>query len=136
MNREKITPSKVNEKIDLVSEISRENISDCMQCGKCTAGCPASHGMDILPHQVLRFLQLGEVDKLLSSETIWICASCFTCASRCPRDVDLAKIMEGLRLVLLRAKGNDKLKLIDVAQKVDGKIPQQAIVSIFRKYRK
>lgn len=136
MNREKITPSKVNEKIDLVSEISRENISDCMQCGKCTAGCPASHGMDILPHQVLRFLQLGEVDKLLSSETIWICASCFTCASRCPRGVDLAKIMEGLRLVLLRAKGNDKLKLIDVAQKVDGKIPQQAIVSIFRKYRK
>lgn len=136
MSRVKINPDIKKKELDKILEISGENIRDCMQCGKCSAGCPASDGMDILPHQVIRLLQLGQVDKVASSQTIWNCASCFTCASRCPRNVDLAKLMEAVRLTLIRVKGNSRLKADDVPGKLDDKIPQQAIVSGFRKYNK
>ncbi|MCG8515874.1 MAG: 4Fe-4S dicluster domain-containing protein [Halanaerobiales bacterium] len=136
MLREKITPDTTKKEIGQISEISDEKILDCLQCGKCTAGCPAIHGMDIMPHQVIRLLQLGQVDKLLASTTIWGCAACFTCLSRCPRKVDLSKIMEALRLIVLRTKGNQRLEIDKVPELLAKQIPQQAIVSGFRKYVK
>ncbi|MCG8542273.1 MAG: 4Fe-4S dicluster domain-containing protein [Clostridia bacterium] len=136
MSREKITPDITQKETVKISEISEENILDCLQCSKCTAGCPAIHGMDILPHQVIRLLQLGQVDKLLNSETIWSCASCFTCASRCPRDVDISKLMEALRLMVIRVKGSNKLKVEKIPKLLQKNMPQQGIVSGFRKYVK
>jgi heterodisulfide reductase subunit C len=80
-----------------VDELTGENLSACYQCGKCSAGCPAAHAMDLLPHQVLRLIQLGKKDKVLGSRTIWLCASCQTCTTRCPKEVDLARVMDALR---------------------------------------
>lgn len=137
MARIKIDHDKYEKDILQIKKISKEMINDCMQCGKCTAGCPAVTQMDILPHQIIRHLQLGQFDKVIQSKTIWNCASCFTCASRCPRGVDLAKLMEAIRLISLRQKGNDRLKVENIGQLMtDKKMPQQAVVSALRKYSK
>lgn len=74
-----------------------ENISHCYQCGKCSAGCPISFQMDYLPNQIIRMVQLGMEEEVLSSNTIWLCASCLTCSVRCPRELDIAEIMDYLK---------------------------------------
>jgi len=122
--------------LNQIAIMSGQRIQDCIQCGKCSAGCPASEGMDILPHQVVRLLQTSQLDKLTQSKTIWSCASCFTCAERCPRDVDIAKLIEAIRLTVIRRKGESGFKADDVFGKIDDKMPQQAVVSAFRKYNK
>lgn len=73
------------------------DISACYQCGKCTAGCPMAESMDYTTRQVVRLLQMGLVDEALRSNSIWFCLSCQTCSTRCPKDVDPAKMMEVLR---------------------------------------
>lgn len=73
-------------------------ISACYQCGKCSAGCPVAFAMDYMPRQVIRLLQLGQEEEVLRSHTIWLCASCEMCYSRCPRQVALPKLMETLRI--------------------------------------
>ena len=82
-----------------------ESVADCYQCGKCSAGCPLASEMDYPPSQVLRMLQLGldglEED-VLRSEAIWLCLTCETCISRCPKEVDLPKVMDYLRQEALR----------------------------------
>lgn len=72
-------------------------VSHCYQCGKCSAGCPIAYQMDYLPNQIIRMVQLGLEEQVLSSRTIWLCASCLTCTSRCPRKIDIAEIMDYLR---------------------------------------
>lgn len=74
-----------------------ENVMSCYQCGECTAGCPAAFSMDIKPNQVMRMAQLGMKDEIISSSAIWLCAGCETCATRCPRDVALSKVMDACR---------------------------------------
>jgi len=85
----------------LVAQESGENLLACYQCQKCSAGCPVAYAMDILPNQVIRMVQFGLREKVLSSHTIWICASCYTCSVRCPNDIDIAKIMDVLRHIAL-----------------------------------
>lgn len=137
MGRLKVIPDNDKKELAEILKISGEMINDCMQCGKCTAGCPATMGMDILPHQIIRDLQLGQVEKVLESKSIWICASCFACAARCPRNVDLSRLMEAARLLIIRKKGNSRLKPETVSEiMADKKMPQQAVVSAFRKYKK
>jgi len=80
-----------------VEELSAQKVTDCYQCGKCTAGCPTAFAMDHPPNQIIRGVQLGMRDKVLSSRSIWICSSCVTCTTRCPQEVDLAKVMDALR---------------------------------------
>jgi len=72
-------------------------LSDCYQCGKCSAGCPMAHAMDIMPRRVVRCLQLGYTEELLRSGTIWLCTSCHTCVDRCPNTVDLPALIEHAR---------------------------------------
>jgi heterodisulfide reductase subunit C2 len=74
-----------------------KKVSNCYQCGKCSAGCPLSFQMDYLPNQIIRMIQLGMEKQVLSSKTIWLCSSCLTCSSRCPREIDIAEIMDHLR---------------------------------------
>ena len=76
---------------------SGQNISNCYQCGNCTAGCPASPDYDMQPNQIMRGIQLGLKEKVLSSKSIWMCLSCSTCSLRCPNDIDVAGVMETLR---------------------------------------
>lgn len=72
-------------------------VSACFHCEKCTNGCPVSYAMDLAPNILVRNIQLGQRAKVLSSETIWVCASCITCSTRCPNDIDLAHVMDTLR---------------------------------------
>lgn len=92
--------------IDACQAIAAEagvNLKDCYQCGKCTAGCPLADGMDLMPREVIRFLQLGALDVVLNAKTPWICAQCVVCSSRCPQYVDICSTMRAVRLASKRA---------------------------------
>jgi len=115
-----------------VEEISGQDLLACNQCGKCSAGCPVVAMMDLLPSQVIRMAQLG-MEEVLESNTIWICASCLTCVTRCPKGVDLPRLMEALRQISLR-KGVTELDLNALPPELVREVPQLAIVGGFRKY--
>ncbi|MFC2004799.1 4Fe-4S dicluster domain-containing protein [Chloroflexota bacterium] len=82
---------------EMIEEISGQKISGCYQCQKCTNGCPITFAMDIMPHKLIHILQYGQVDDVLHSDTIWVCASCETCTTRCPNGLDIAHVMDALR---------------------------------------
>jgi heterodisulfide reductase subunit C len=84
-----------------VKEISNANLDRCYQCYTCTAGCPVAYAMDYYPHQIMRMVQLGVKDKVLTSSTIWLCAACETCATRCPNEIELVNVMDTLREMAL-----------------------------------
>lgn len=86
-----------------VEEESGQNISNCYQCGNCTAGCPAAFAYDMQANQIMRAVQLGLREKVLKSESIWMCLSCSTCSLRCPNDIDVAGVMETLRHMARRS---------------------------------
>lgn len=73
------------------------DLKDCYQCGKCSAGCPMVQGMDLMPREVLRLLQLGLLDEVLQAKTPWLCAQCEVCASRCPQEIQIAALMREVR---------------------------------------
>ena len=81
----------------MIEELSEQKISGCYQCGKCTNGCPITFAMDIAPHKLIHLLQFGQIDEVLRSDTIWVCASCETCTTRCPNGIDIAHVMDSLR---------------------------------------
>lgn len=85
-----------------VAAASGQDIEACYQCAKCTAGCPLARAMDMMPNQVIRAVQLGMKDLALGANAIWHCAGCETCASRCPRDIDLARVMKTLARMCLK----------------------------------
>ena len=129
-----ISPKREREEfLKKVEELSGQSIFSCNQCGRCSAGCPIVTAMDLLPNQVIRLIQLGHEKKVLSSRTIWLCASCLTCDSRCPRGIDISRIMESLRAQVLR-KGGDFLVIPKLSPDFLILAPQQAFVSGFRKY--
>jgi len=84
-------------------ETITEKPSLCFQCSKCSAGCPLAKEMDILPHQLIHMLSLGMEDEVLKSKTIWLCAGCFTCAVRCPNDINITSIMDKMRSKAFKA---------------------------------
>ena len=87
---------------DVWMEKSGLNIQDCYQCQKCSAGCPVAFAMDYKPNQVMQMVLLGMKERVLSCKTIWVCASCYTCSTRCPNDIDIAGVMDWLRQSALR----------------------------------
>ncbi len=87
---------------DLFLQQSGINIQDCYQCQKCSAGCPVVFAMDYKPNQIMQMVSLGLKERVLASKTIWVCASCYTCSTRCPNDIDIAKVMDWLRQQALR----------------------------------
>ncbi len=116
-----------------IEELSGQKLLKCYQCGKCSAGCPMVEAMDILPNQIIRLLQLGQINDVKDSKTIWICASCFTCEARCPKGVDLSKIMEAVRVLLLR-KGVDFIEVSKLSDEELAEAPQQLLVCSSRKF--
>ncbi|MFP4608575.1 MAG: 4Fe-4S dicluster domain-containing protein [Candidatus Natronoplasma sp.] len=115
---------------DKVEELSGQSLNSCIQCGTCAAGCPFVEDMEILPERVFKYITLGEFKKVLEHNTMWICAACYTCSVRCPRDIDIAKIMEAVRQIVLRAD-MDNVDL-DEVENIE-ELPQLAVVGCFRK---
>jgi heterodisulfide reductase subunit C len=94
-------PVAHNTLLSAVGEQSGVHVQDCYQCGKCTAGCPVSSFMDLMPRQVMRGIQLGQAETVLRSSAIWLCAGCETCSARCPMEIDVARVMDTLRHLAL-----------------------------------
>ena len=128
----------INEKetAQRVIEISGVNPRKCMKCGKCSATCPSYDEMEYHPHQFFDMIDKGQVEKLLDSESLYKCLTCFACIERCPRGVEPAKLIEAVRLVKIRQQGQNHLKADMIPDILDDDMPQQAIVSAFRKYSK
>ena len=120
----------------LIKEISGVDTKKCMKCGKCSASCPAYEEMDIRPHQFVSFVQNGNVKALLESTSIWKCLSCFACVERCPRDVKPAKLIEAVRLMVIRQRGENALTASEIPELLNEELPQQLLASAFRKYSK
>ena len=76
--------------------------SACYQCRKCTNGCPVTFAMDLYPDEVIRLVILGQAEAVLHSHTIWVCAACITCTTRCPNEVKIAELMDGLKEMAVR----------------------------------
>ena len=122
-----------------IEQIRRESGAKpelCMVCGKCSGSCPTFDEMDVHPHQFAQMILRGELDELMNSRGIYKCMSCFTCSERCPRGVEPAKLVEAVRIAVIRRQDSNHMKPEDVPAKLDPELPQQAIVSAFRKYAK
>ena len=126
---------------NMVQEICRitgVNPRKCMRCGKCSATCPSYEEMEYHPHQFVYMVETGDIEPLLNSESLYKCLSCFACVERCPRGVEPAKLVEAIRLIKIRQKDANRMTADDVppAAEADADLPQQAVVSAFRKYTK
>ena len=119
-----------------ILRMSGVNPKKCMKCGKCSATCPAYDEMEYHPHQFVSMVQKGQIEKLMNSKSIYMCLSCFACIDRCPRSVEPAKLVEAVRLAVVRQQGMSHMKPDAVPALWDSELPQQAIVSAMRKYNK
>lgn len=80
-----------------LQSLTGENVMLCYQCKKCTLGCPSAYAMEMKPHELMRAIQLGLTEEIYWSGTIWICLSCETCNTRCPQDINILRVIDGLR---------------------------------------
>lgn len=80
-----------------IERLSGANVAACLQCGKCSSGCPVAARADLKPHELVRLVQLGRRDEVLTCRMIWECVSCHTCTTRCPQKVDIAAMNDALR---------------------------------------
>ncbi len=119
-----------------IIRISGVDPRKCMQCGKCSGACPSYNEMEYHPHQFAAMVKKGQIEKLMASSASYKCLSCFACVERCPRNVAPAKLIEAVRLAVIRKQGKNYMTSDSIPQKLDEKMPQQAIVSALRKYSK
>ncbi len=87
-----------------VERRSGTSVSACYQCHKCSTGCPTGPEMDLQSSQLMRLIHLGADDEVLGSKGIWMCASCETCTTRCPMGIDVAGVMDTLRMMAVERK--------------------------------
>ena len=126
----------MNNRKELIQEISGVNPYKCMKCGKCSATCPSFNFMDIKPHKFVTYVLNDDVEALANSKSLWKCLSCFACVERCPRDVKPAKLAEAARAVALRRQGGAYMKQDEIPTRIDDEMPGQALMSAMRKYNK
>ena len=124
------------ERMENMMRLSGTDVRKCMKCGKCSGRCPAFKDMDIKPHQFVSLLAKGKIETLLESNAIWNCLSCMACVERCPRGVAPAAVVEAVRDTVVRMQGKNGIKAEDIPPIVDELIPQQLLVSAYRKYNK
>jgi heterodisulfide reductase subunit C len=94
----------------IVEKLADTDIYACYQCGVCSGGCPANFVMDYTPRQILRMVQLGMKEKVLNSTTIWLCSSCNTCFTRCPREIEIPEVMASLKSIAIKEGIDAKIK--------------------------
>ena len=98
---------------DGIAARAHVKLHECYQCGKCTAGCPMAHAMDVMPRELVHYMQLGMMEEILASKSIWLCASCHTCVERCPHSIDIPTLME-LSRQAAKARGKIGVKTVDM----------------------
>ena len=125
-----------NNKKEQILRISGAAVQKCMRCGKCSATCPSYDEMEFHPHEFVYMVEKGNIEPLMESKSIYKCLSCFACVERCPRGVEPANVIEAVRLMKIRQQGANHMTANDVPALLDEDLPQQAIVSAFRKYSK
>jgi len=118
--------------IEKLEKLSGQNIQQCFQCGTCTGMCPMIEHMDVHPRKLIHMAQLGLEDMLEDIKTCWVCASCHSCNVRCPRGVDMPRVMEALRLLNLR-KNKNYIEPSELDKETIKDCPQIALVAGFRK---
>ncbi|MGB3210878.1 MAG: 4Fe-4S dicluster domain-containing protein [Desulforhopalus sp.] len=119
--------------IENLNELSGEHVKQCMQCATCSGMCPMVEEMDFSPRKVMHVAQFGLTEKLADINTYWKCASCHACSVKCPRGIDIAKVMEALRQQVLR-KSNNYIEPSGISAKTIAEMPQIALVAGFRKF--
>jgi heterodisulfide reductase subunit C2 len=120
--------------VDQIEALSGQRLLACYQCGNCSAGCPMSEHMEILPNQIVRLAQLGLREALCGSRAIWACVSCMTCNSRCPKGVRIAEVIEAVREIVLRSNGrDDRFAVSSLPAEVIAALPPIALISGLRK---
>ncbi|MDE2117342.1 MAG: 4Fe-4S dicluster domain-containing protein [Betaproteobacteria bacterium] len=120
--------------VSRIEKISGQKLLACYQCGKCSAGCPMAAHMDVLPNQIIRMAQLGMKEQLLAARSIWMCVSCLTCNSRCPKDIKIAEVIEALRKAALGGgERNDHLHIMELPSEARSVLPPIATISAMRK---
>ena len=119
--------------IEEINTLSGESVKLCMQCSTCTGMCPMAQEMDFSPRKVMHFAQFGLIDRLIEINTFWKCASCHACSVKCPRGIDIAKVMEALRQQTLR-KSKNYIEPSQMSKEAIAEMPQIALVAGFRKF--
>lgn len=119
-----------------ILRMSGVNPLKCMRCGKCSATCPSYDEMEYHPHQFVYMIETGDIEPLLHSDSLYKCLTCFACVDRCPRNVEPAKLVEAVRLAVIRQQGQNHLTPNDIPAEVDEDTPQQLLMSALRKYSK
>ena len=119
-----------------IREISGVDPYKCMKCGKCSASCPSFNEMDIKPNQFVSYVLRDDIESLVQSKSLWKCLSCFACVERCPRDVKPGKLIDAARQIVEREKGGNYLSPDEIPSLLDPELPQQLLVSAFRRYRR
>lgn len=130
--------------MSLTNKVTKEEIlrisgvdpSKCMQCGKCSGACPEYENMEYHPHQFAAMIRNNKIEALMRSDAMYKCLSCFACSERCPREVEPSRLIEAIRVAVIRQKGMNYMKPDDLPAKLDGEMPQQALVSAMRKYNR
>lgn len=126
----------MNKQAELIKEISGVNPLKCMKCGKCSASCPSYNEMDIKPHQFVSYVQNEDIEALTASKSLYKCLSCFACVERCPRGVKPGKLIDAARQIVIRQRGQVHLSPDEIPELLDEEMPQQLLMSAFRKYRR
>ena len=119
-----------------ILRISGVNPRKCMKCGKCSGTCPSYDEMEYHPHQFVAMVEKGDIEKLMESKSVYRCLTCFACVERCPRNVEPAKLIEAVRLMVIRQQGKNHLVPDQIPALLDEEMPQQAIVTALRKFAK
>lgn len=126
----------MNQQAEQIRQISGADVRKCMKCGKCSASCPSYNEMDIKPHQFVSYVQSENIEALVQSQSLWKCLSCFACVQRCPRNVQPGKLIDAARQLVLRQRGQAYLTPDEIPELLDEEMPQQLLMSAFRKYRR
>ena len=128
--------NKTERQKEQILRMSGVNPLKCMRCGKCSGTCPSYDEMEYHPHQFVYMVETGDIETLRNSDSIYKCLSCCACVDRCPRGVEPAKIVEAVRLTVIREKGVSRITPNEIPALLDDETPQQLLMSAMRKYNK
>jgi heterodisulfide reductase subunit C len=129
----------VSDFADEIKRLSGVDVRACFACRKCTNGCPVAEFIDSPPARLIRAILHGRRDEALSAKTIWMCASCYTCSTRCPNNIDFARVADALRTLALREKRSPAVAKIatfhreflkDVARR--GRVHEATLMPMFK----